>query len=180
MAYSFRAQSLMLVPDFDGGEHWARKAIEVAEATGATAALIHATNNLGTSLLGKDDADGHRPPASQPGAGAGEPPARRGRARQLEPVVPGHRIFPLAYEEMDRQLLEATDYARRTIPDGIFDRWNRSARGEFLLMSGRWAEAEEMLFAPRRALAEAYLQVEILSLRGCSTPGAAGTTRPRR
>ena len=165
MAYSFRAQSLMLVPDFDGGEYWARRAIEVAEATNATAALIHATNNLGTSLLGKDDA-------------AGIDHLRRSRELALEHHLSdevgransnlasqGGRIFPLAYDEMDRLLLEATDYARRTIPDGIFDRWNRSARGEFLLMSGRWEEAEEMLFGLDAHIAEAYLRSEVLSLR---------------
>ena len=165
MAYSFRAQSLMLVPDFDGGEYWARKAIEVAEATGATSALVHASNNLGTSLLGKDDA-------------AGIAHLRRSRELALEHHLSdevgransnlssqGGRIFPLAYEEMDRLLLEATDYARRTIPDGIFDRWNRSARGEFLLMSGRWEEAEEMLIGLDAHIAEAYLRGEVLSLR---------------
>ena len=125
MAYSFRAQSLMLVPAFDESEHWARKAIEVAEATGATGALVHATNNLGTSLLGKDDA-------------AGIDLLRRARELALEHHLPdevgrantnlasqGGRIFPMRYEEMDRHLVEGTEYARRTIPDGIFDRWVR-------------------------------------------------------
>ncbi len=166
MAYSFRAQSLMLVPAFDESEHWARKAIEVAEATGATGALVHATNNLGTSLLGKDDA-----------AGIGL--LRRARELALEHHLPdevgransnlasqGGRIFPLAYEEMDRHLLQGTEYARRTIPDGIFDRWVRSARGEFLIMSGRWDEAEQVLFALDAHVAEAYLRSETLSLRG--------------
>ena len=58
MAYSFRAQSVMLVPDFDAGEKWARKAIEIAEATDAKDVLVHAYNNLGTCLIGKGDARG--------------------------------------------------------------------------------------------------------------------------
>ena len=133
MAYSFRAQSLMLVPAFDESEHWARKAIAVAEATGAQGALAHAMNNLGTSLLGKDDADG---------IGL----LRRARELALEHHLPdevgransnlasqGGRIFPMAYRDMDDHLVQGTEYARRTIPDGIFDRWVRSARGEFLL-----------------------------------------------
>ena len=166
MAYSFRAQSLMLVPAFDESEHWARKAIEVAEATGASGALAHAMNNLGTSLLGKDDADG---------IGL----LRRARELALEHHLPdevgransnlasqGGRIFPMSYEEMDRHLVEGTEYARRTIPGGIFDRWVRSARGEFLLMSGRWEEAEEVLFSVDAHVAEAYLRSETLSLRG--------------
>jgi hypothetical protein len=155
----------MLVPAFDESEHWARKAIEVAEATGATGALVHATNNLGTSLLGKDDA-----------AGIGH--LRRARELAMEHQLPdevgransnlasqGGRIFPMSYQEMDAELLAAIDYAQRTIPGGIFDRWNRSARGEFLLMSGRWEEAENMLFTLDAQVAEAYLRGEVLSLR---------------
>jgi adenylate cyclase len=166
MAYSFRAQSLMLVPVFDESEHWARKAIEVAEATGATGALVHATNNLGTSLLGKDDAEGIRL-------------LRQARELALEHHLPdevgransnlasqGGRIFPMSYQEMDDHLVQGTEYARRTIPDGIFDRWVRAARGEFLLMTGRWEEAEHVLFGLDTEVAEAYLRSEALSLRG--------------
>ena len=76
MAYSFRSQSLMLEPDFDGGEYWARKAIEVAEQTDATAALVHAYNNLGSVLHWRGDLDGRRVPAPQPGPGDREPPDR--------------------------------------------------------------------------------------------------------
>jgi class 3 adenylate cyclase/tetratricopeptide (TPR) repeat protein len=166
MAYSFRAQSLMLMPDLDAGEHWARKAIEVAEATDAIHALIHAYNNLGTCLLGKSDASGIEY-------------LRRSRQlamdRQLADEVgrantnlsnQGYRIFPLPYEEMDRHLVEGTEYSARTIPDGIFDRWIRSARAEFLLASGRWDEAEQVMFALDAEAAEAYLGIAILSLRG--------------
>ena len=165
MAYSFRAQSLMLIPEFDEAEYWARLAIGVAEATGATMALAHASNNLGTSVMGKDDA-------------AGIDLLRRARDLALENHLPdevgransnlssqGGRIFPMSYAEMDRHLLWATDYSRRTIPDGIFDRWSRSARGEFLLMTGRWEEAEQVLFSMDADIAEAYLRVELLCLR---------------
>jgi tetratricopeptide (TPR) repeat protein len=67
---------------------------------------------------------------------------------------------------MDRLLAEGVDYSARTVPDGIFDRWIRAARGEFLLVSGRWREAEEVLFALDDAAAEAYLRGEVLGLRG--------------
>ncbi len=166
MAYSFRAQSVMLVPDYDAGANWARRAIEVAEATGATAALIHASNNLGTCLLGQSEA-------------AGVDYLRRARDLALEHHLPdevgrannnlsgqGNRIFPLPYQEMDRHLVEGTGYSARTIPDGIFDRWIRAARGEFLLASARWEEAEKVLFALDAEAAEAYLRGEVLSLRG--------------
>ena len=72
----------------------------------------------------------------------------------------------MPYDEMDRHLVQGTDYARRTIPDGIFDRWIRAARGEFLLITGRWAEAEQVLFALDAEASEAYLRCETLSLRG--------------
>ncbi len=165
MAYSFRAQSLMLVPNFPEAEGWARKAIAVAEATGATAALIHATNNLGTCLIGRSDAQGVEY-------------LRRSRDLALEHHLSdevgrannnlsgqGARIFPLHYEEMDQLLVEATAYSSRTIPDGIFDRWIRVAHGEFLLASGRWQEAEKLLFGIEADVGQAYLRGEVLSLR---------------
>lgn len=164
-AYSFRSQILMLVPEFVAAEEWARKAIEVADATGATDVLVHAYNNLGTCLLGRADA-------------AGVTYLRRSRDLALELGLAdevgrantnlsnqGSRIFPLPYEEMDRHLVEGTAFSARTIPDGIFDRWIRGARGEFLLASGRWAEAEEVLFALDADAAEAYLRSETLTLR---------------
>ncbi|MDQ3149051.1 MAG: AAA family ATPase, partial [Chloroflexota bacterium] len=166
LAYSFRAQSLMLVPDFVAGEHWARRAIEVAEATGATFALVHATNNLGTCLIGRSDARGIEH-------------LRRARELAMEHHLPdevgrannnlsgqGARISPLSYPEMDDLLREATAYSRRTIPDGIFDRWIRVAYGEFLFVSGRWEEAEAVLGAIDTGVAEAYLRGEVLNLRG--------------
>ena len=58
MAYSFRSQSVMLEPDFEAGEKWARKAIEIAEQTDATAALVHAYNNLGACLMWQGDLEG--------------------------------------------------------------------------------------------------------------------------
>ncbi|HET9417410.1 MAG TPA: adenylate/guanylate cyclase domain-containing protein, partial [Candidatus Limnocylindria bacterium] len=165
MAFSFRAQSLMLVPDFDTAEHWARRAIEVGEAVGAGAVLAHAYNNLGTCLLGRSDS-------------MGVTYLRRSRELALENHLPdevgrantnlsgqGGRIFPLGYQEMEQHLVDATDYSGRTIPDGIFDRWNRVARAEFLMVSARWEEAEAMVYALDADAAEAYLRGEILCLR---------------
>ena len=165
MAYSFRAQSLMLVPDFDAAEHWARQAIAVAEATGATNALVHAMNNLGTCLIGRSDA-------------RGVDYLLRSRALALEHHLPdevgrannnltgqGARIFPLAYEDMDRIITEGIEYSRRTIPDGIFDRWIRVAYGEFLLVTSRWPEAERVLLAVPADPGQAYLRGEVLSMR---------------
>ena len=165
MAYSFRAQSLMLVPAFDEAERWARKAIAVAEATGATSVLVHAMDNLGTCLIGRSDA-------------RGVDYLLRSRSLALEHHLPdevgrannnltgqGARIFPLAYPDMNRLIEEGIEYSQRTIPDGIFDRWIRVAYGEFLVVTGRWPEAERILYGISADPGQAYLRGEVLSLR---------------
>ena len=76
----------------------------------------------------------------------------------------GQRIFPFAYAESEALLVEGVEYAARTIPDGVFDRWIRSGWGEFLLVTGRWAEAEPMIFGIDPDAAEAYLGSEVRSL----------------
>ena len=109
MAYSFRSQSVMLEPDFDAGEKWARKAIEVAEQTDATAALVHAYNNLGATLIWRGDL-------------AGAEYLRRSRDLGIEHHLPddvgrayanlsgqGQRIFPFAYAESEAILVEGVD-----------------------------------------------------------------------
>ena len=78
----------------------------------------------------------------------------------------GSRIFPMPYEEMDRHLVEGMDFSGRTIPDGIFDRWIRTARSEFLMVSARWDEADKVLSGLDASSSEAYLNSEILSMRG--------------
>ncbi len=164
MAFSFRSQSLMLEPDFEAGEKWARKAIEIAEQTDATAALVHAYNNLGSCLMWKGDL-------------AGADYLRRSRDLGLQHHLPddvgrayanlsgqGNRIFPFEYAESEALLIEAVEYSARTIPDGVFDRWLRSGWGEFLLVTGRWAEAETVIFGIDPEAAEAYLGSEVRSL----------------
>ncbi len=164
MAYSFRSQSDMLEPDFDAGEKWARKAIEVAEQTDATAALVHAYNNLGSVLHWKGETEGVEY-------------LRRSLQLALENHLPddvgrayanltgqGNRIFPFPHAESEALLLEGVEYSGRTIPDGVFDRWIRSAWGEFLLVTGRWDEAEPVIFGIDPAAAEAYLGSEVRSL----------------
>jgi class 3 adenylate cyclase/tetratricopeptide (TPR) repeat protein len=166
MAYSFRSQSVMLEPDFEAGEKWARKAIEIAEQTDATAALVHAYNNLGSCLMWKGDLEGANY-------------LRRSLALGLENHLPddvgrayanlsgqGNRYFPFAYAESEALLIESVDYSARTIPDGVFDRWLRSGWGEFLLVTGRWAEAEPVIFGIDPGAAEAYLGSEVRSLAG--------------
>ena len=164
MAYSFRSQSVMLEPDFEAGEKWARKAIEIAEQTDATPALVHAYNNLGSCLMWKGDLQGAEY-------------LRRSLALALENHLPddvgrayanlsgqGNRYFPFPYAESEALLIESVEYSARTIPDGVFDRWLRSGWGEFLLVTSRWAEAEPVIFGIDPEAAEAYLGSEVRSL----------------
>src|SRR6188474_3816187 len=72
----------------------------------------------------------------------------------------------MRYEEMDQHLVEGMEFSRRTIPDGIFDRWIRTARSEFLMVSARWEEADQVLSGLDASSSEAYLNCEILSMRG--------------
>jgi adenylate cyclase len=165
MAYSFRSQSVMLVPDVEAGALWARKAIEVAEATGATAALVHAYNNLGNCLMAMGDASGVEYLKRSRDLGIEHHlPDDVGRA-YANVTGQGQRIAPFAYAESEALLTEAIEFSARTIPDGIFDRWIRAAWGEFLLISGRWPEAERVLWALSPSASEAYLRSEVLTLR---------------
>ena len=165
MAYSFRAQSLMLIPQFD-------EAIELGTpgdrdrraARRPRGALIHAYNNLGCSLLGKSHSEGlEYLLRSRDLALEHHLPDDVGRA-YANLIGQGYRIFPYPSAESEAYLREGIEYSARTVPDGIFDRWLRSAWGEFLLISGRWPESEQAL-AAQRLLAEAYLRTEVRSLQ---------------
>jgi adenylate cyclase len=164
-AYSFRSQTLMLKPDYRGGEEFARKAIAVAEAAAATGALTHAYNNLGMCLWGLGDQIGHDY-------------LRRSLELALEHGLTddagrayanmsgqGNRVFPFGYGGAEELLNEALAYAQRTIPGGVFDQWIRSGHAEFLLVSGRWAEAEAALAEVDWTRAGQYIQLAVATLR---------------
>jgi tetratricopeptide (TPR) repeat protein len=163
-AYSFRSQAIMLVPNFEEGAYWARKAIAVAEQTDAPGALSHAYNNLGLCLTNLGDL-------------AGNDYLRKSLALAIEHNLPddagrayanmsnqGNRIFPFGYDEMERLMREAIEYGQRTIPDGVFDLWLRSGYGEFLLSVGRWSEGEAVLDGIDRGHAGLYLNSEVAAL----------------
>ena len=165
MAYSFRSQSVMLEPDFEAGEKWARKAIEIAEQTDGTAALVHAYNNLGACLMWKGDLEGVEYLRRSLAIGARAPPPRRRRSRLREPERAGQPLFPVCLRGVGGAAHRVVEYSARTIPDGVFDRWLRSGWGEFLLVTGRWAESEPVIFGIDPDAAEAYLGSEVRSLR---------------
>ena len=105
MAYSFRSQSVMLEPDFEAGEQWARKAIEIAEQTDATAALVHAYNNLGACLhlAGRPRRAPTTCAAACDLAIEHHLPDDVGRA-YANLTGQGNRIFPFAYAESEALL----------------------------------------------------------------------------
>ncbi|HEV8053871.1 MAG TPA: AAA family ATPase, partial [Candidatus Limnocylindrales bacterium] len=166
LAYSFRAQARMLIPDFEGGVEWARKAIEIAEPIGATDALVHAYDNLGVSLWGLGDP-------------AGIEYIRTSLAMAIEHNIPdeagrayvnhsgqGIALQPLPYAEAEALLDEAVSYAQRTQPGGAYDSWLQNARGEFLFFTARWDEAHrqfEELAARTRA--NRYVQIDITAFQ---------------
>ena len=93
----------------------------------------------------------------------------------------GTRIFPFAYAETEALLRQGVEYAGRTIPDGVFDRWLRAGWGEFLLVTGRWAEAEPVIFGiDPEAAGGISRQRGAQPARPTSWPGGAATRRPRR
>jgi tetratricopeptide (TPR) repeat protein len=164
-AYSFQSQILMLKPEYQRGEEFARKAIAVAEQAATAGALAHAYNNLGMCLWGVGDATGHEY-------------LRRSLELALENGLTddagrayanmsgqGNRIFPFGYGGAEELLNEALTYAERTIPGGVFDQWIRSGHAEFLLVSGRWAEAEAEIGTIEWTRAGQYIQTSIATLR---------------
>lgn len=166
LAYSYRSQLRMLSPDFTAGVAWARKAIAMAEQTGATDALVHAYNNLGSSLNGLGDPTGIEY-------------LRRSLALALEHNLPddagrafvnlcgqGSQVVLFEYSEAEAFLEEARAYAQRTIPGGVFDQWIRAGQAEFWLATGRWDEADRA-FAELAEIVRAnqYVTVDVAAHR---------------
>ena len=166
LAYSFRAQARMLIPDYEGGVEWARKAIEIAEPMGATDALVHAFNNLGLSLWGLGDP-------------AGIDYIRTSLAMAIEHNIPdeagrayvnhsgqGSALQPLPYAEAEALLDEAIGYAQRTQPGGAYDSWLQTGRGEFLFFVARWDEAQRQFQElAARSRADRYIQTNVIAFR---------------
>ena len=164
-AYSFQSQILMLKPDYERGEEFARKAIAVAEQAAATGALSHAYNNLGMCLWGVGDKTGHdylRRSLELALENGLTDDAGRAYANMSGQ---GNRIFPFGYGGAEELLNEALAYAERTIPGGVFDQWIRSGHAEFLLVSGRWADAEAEIATIEWTRAGQYIQTSIATLR---------------
>jgi adenylate cyclase len=145
LAYSYRSQLRMLAPDHATAIRVARQAIEVAEEVGSTDALIHALNNLGTSLLGQGDPTGidH---------------LRRSLSLALEHNLPddagraytnlsgqGNAISIFEPDDAEALFAEMLAYDQRVAPEGLFERVHRNAEAEHWIFTGRWDEAEHAL-----------------------------------
>ena len=164
-AYSSRSQYLMLRPDYRQGEELARKAIAIGEATGATGALAHAYNNLGMCLNGLGDDAGHEYLQRSLQLSLEHGLTDDAGRAYVNMMGEGNRIFPFGYAGEEELLNEALAFARRTIPDGVFDHWIRAGHAEFLVVTGRWEEAERALEGVDGVKGGRYIEGEISVLR---------------
>lgn len=161
LAYSYRSQIRMLASDYPAGVEWAERAIRAAEPLNATEVLVHALNNLGSCLNGLGDPRGMEF-------------LRRSLTMSLEHHLhddagraytnlsgQGWQISHVPYEQADAFFLEALDHAERTNPGGVWDQWIRAGRGEFLLATARWDEAETVVAELADLVrANRYLEIE--------------------
>ena len=168
LAYSYRAQVRMLMPDYATGIAQARRAIEVADEVGSVEAKVHALNNLGLSLIGVGDEAGIADMReSLRLALQHNLPDDVGRAYlNLTAQGSGGLTF-LAPAEAEALFEEMLAYDRSVIPDSAYHQWHREARAEMWAIQGRWAEAETEL---RELLdihnASRYLHVNASSFLG--------------
>jgi tetratricopeptide (TPR) repeat protein len=164
-AYSFRSQLLMLRPDYPAAEGWARKAIAVGEATGATAALVHAYNNLGMCLFHLGDQTGQGYVRRSLDLALSHGLADDAGRAYANLSGQGNRVFPFGYEAARRFFDEALAYARRTIPGGAFDQWIHLGAAEFSIATGHWTDAELVLDEEDWSRSELYSKTEVAALR---------------
>jgi class 3 adenylate cyclase/tetratricopeptide (TPR) repeat protein len=162
LAYSYRSQMRMLMPDYPTGERVARQAIEVAEEVGSVEAMTHALNNLGTSLLGLGDPSGlDHLRRSLKLALDHNLPDDAGRA-YTNVIGQGAAISYFEPDEHEALFAEMLAYDQRVAPGGVFEQWHRGAQSEMWIFHGRWDEAEREL-AELGAISGAnrYLQVDV-------------------
>lgn len=166
LAYSYLAQVRMLMPDYKSGVHWARKAIEIAEPMEAIAALVHAYNNLGVSLLGLGDPSGISYLRQSLDLAVEHHLADDAGRAYVNLSGQGFQVNLLPYREAEAFLAEAVAYAERTIPGGSYDQWIRSGQCEFWVQTGRWEDADRQLAAISRLIhANRYVRVNVAAYR---------------
>jgi hypothetical protein len=136
-----------------------------AERTDAPAALAHAYNNLGGSLLGQGDP-------------RGQDYLRRSLHLALEHNLnddavraytnltgQGYQIMLLPFDEQDRLLREGIAFAERMIPGGAWHQWLQVGMSEFLFHTGRWDEAEKALASLRLSRANRYVATGVAAVK---------------
>jgi tetratricopeptide (TPR) repeat protein len=162
LAYSYRSQLRMLMPDFPVGEQLARRAIAVAEQVGSTEALVHALNNLGMCRVGQGD----------PG---GVADVQRSLALALEHNLTddaaraytnlsgqGSAINLFDVGDAEARYEEMLAFDRRVAPGGAYEQWHEAGRAELWASVGRWDEAERKLAELTRIHgANRYVQLDI-------------------
>jgi DNA-binding CsgD family transcriptional regulator len=151
MAYSNRAQLVMLEDDDGGAIEWGERALALAEELDDAEVKVHALNNVGTARWARDPARGRAEL---------EESLRLARARELEEHV------ARAWTNLGSRSVTTRDYAaaRRYLDDGItysrerdLDAWTlymRAWRARLELETGRFdaaAEEAEAVLATERA-----------------------------
>lgn len=166
LAYSYRSQLRMLMPDYPTGEQLARRAIELAERAGSVEALAHAYCNLGMCLVGQGDP-------------AGVDAMRRSLALSIEHNLvddasraytnlsgQGAEVNLFAHDEAEALYDEMIAFDREHAPGGVYEQWHLAGRAELWISVGRWDEAERQLaeLAEIRG-ANRYVRVDIGAFR---------------
>jgi adenylate cyclase len=145
LAYSYRSQLRMLMPDYVTGERLARRSIEVAEQVGSTEALVHALNNLGVCRQGLGDPGGIEDLRRSLDLALEHNLTDDAMRAYTNMSTQGTAISLFTPEESQALYDEMLAYDARVAPGAVYETWHRAGQAEFWIATGRWDEAERSL-----------------------------------
>jgi adenylate cyclase len=162
LAYSYRSQLRMLMPDFATGERLARRAIEVAEQVGSTEALVHALNNLGVCRQGLGDPGGLQDVRRSLELALEHNLTDDAMRAYTNMSTQGTAISVLDPDESQALYDEMLAFDARVAPGAVYETWHRAGQAEFWIATGRWDDAERSLreIAPIH-ITNRYVQLDI-------------------
>ncbi|HET8587375.1 MAG TPA: adenylate/guanylate cyclase domain-containing protein, partial [Candidatus Limnocylindria bacterium] len=162
LAYSYRSQLRMLMPDFVTGERLARRAIEVAEQVGSTEALVHALNNLGVCRQGLGDPGGLQDLRRSLELALAHNLTDDAMRAYTNMSTQGTAISLFTPDESQALYDEMLAYDARVAPGAVYETWHRAGQSEFWIATGRWDDAERSLreIAPIH-ITNRYVQLDI-------------------
>ena len=162
LAYSYRSQLRMLMPDFVTGERLARRAIEVAEQVGSTEAQVHALNNLGVCRQGLGDPEGLEDLRRSLKLALEHNLTDDAMRAYTNMSTQGSAISLFTPQESEALYDEMLAYDTRVAPGAVYETWHRAGQAEFWIATGRWDDAERSLreIAPIH-VTNRYVQLDI-------------------